>query len=149
MAILIDTNILLRLLQPHHPQCQLAERALAVLRNRNEVLHVAGQNLIELWAVATRPAELNGLGMTVQAAAGELATIKRLFSLLPEMAAIYEEWERVVVKYQVAGKNAHDARIVAAMNLHGVNQVLTFNVDDFARFQGILVIHPKAVASNQ
>jgi predicted nucleic acid-binding protein len=32
MATLIDTNVLLRLTQPHHPHCALAERAVATLR---------------------------------------------------------------------------------------------------------------------
>jgi hypothetical protein len=41
-------------LQPHHPHCAQAERAVAVLRTENEVLHVPAQNLIEFWAVATR-----------------------------------------------------------------------------------------------
>jgi len=54
MAFLIDTNILLRSLQPHHPQCALAEGAVAKLRTRNETLHVAAQNLIEFWAVEPR-----------------------------------------------------------------------------------------------
>jgi hypothetical protein len=40
MAILIDTNVLLRLMQPHHPQCAVAERAVAALRARNETLNV-------------------------------------------------------------------------------------------------------------
>ena len=72
MAILIDTNILLRLLQPHHPHCSLAERALGTLRTRNETLNVAPQNLMEFWAVATRPTSENGLGLAVETAAGEL-----------------------------------------------------------------------------
>ena len=48
MAILIDTNILLRLLQPHHPHCALVERALATLRTRNETFNITPQNLMEL-----------------------------------------------------------------------------------------------------
>lgn len=47
MAFLIDTNILLRSVQPHHPQSGVVERALAVLRTRDEVLHIATQNPIK------------------------------------------------------------------------------------------------------
>jgi hypothetical protein len=43
MAILIDTNILLRSVQRRHPQCALAEQAVAVLRTRNEKLNVTAQ----------------------------------------------------------------------------------------------------------
>jgi hypothetical protein len=69
MAFLIDTNILFRSVQPHHPQSGVVERALALLRTRHEVLHIATQNLIEFWAVATRPEAENGLGMSVEMAA--------------------------------------------------------------------------------
>ena len=64
MAILIDTNVLLRSLYPDHPHHSGAENALTVLRLRGETLCVAPQNLIEFWAVATRSRDDNGLGMT-------------------------------------------------------------------------------------
>jgi hypothetical protein len=43
MAILIDTNILLRLLQSHHPHGALVERAVATLRGRNETFSTIGK----------------------------------------------------------------------------------------------------------
>jgi predicted nucleic acid-binding protein len=55
MAVLLDTNILLRLLQPHHPHSPLAERALNILRKRNEVLNLTAQNLVEFWAADYAP----------------------------------------------------------------------------------------------
>jgi hypothetical protein len=48
MAVLTEPNILLRLLQPHHPHSKVAQRALDILRARNEVLNVVSQNLVEL-----------------------------------------------------------------------------------------------------
>jgi predicted nucleic acid-binding protein len=47
----------------------------------------------------------------------------------------------------VLGKNAHDARLVAAMNVHGVTHLLTFNAADFRRFTTIQVMTPAAVLS--
>lgn len=146
MAILIDTNVLLRLLQPHHPQCASAEGAVGTLRAQDETLHITPQNLIEFWAVATRPASENGLGMTVEMAAGELAAFQRLFSLLPETALIFQEWERLVTTHQVSGKNTHDAHLVAAMNVHGITRILTFNGQDFTRYSNILAVNPANVA---
>jgi predicted nucleic acid-binding protein len=40
----------------------------------------------------------------------------------------------------------HDAHIVAAMNVYGITNLLTFNGPDFIRYPGIHVIHPKDVA---
>jgi predicted nucleic acid-binding protein len=146
MAILIDTNVLLRLLQPHHPASAVAERAVSALRARNETLHITPQYLMEFWAVATRPASENGLGMTVEAAATELAALKRLFSLLPELASTFSEWERLVTTHQVSGKATHDAHIVAMMNVHGIATILTFNVQDFTRYAQISAVHPATVS---
>ena len=145
MATLIDTNVLLRLLQPHHPQCPSAERAVGTLRGQDETLHITPQNLIEFWAVATRPASENGLGMTVEMAAGELAAFQQLFSLLPETALIFQEWERLVTTHQVSGKNTHDAHLVAAMNVHGITRILTFNGQDFTRYSNILAVNPSTL----
>ena len=103
------------------------------------------QNLIEFWAVATRPAESNGLGLEVGEAAAELDRLKTIFGLLPDTPAIYLEWERLVRAHQVKGKEAHDARIAAAMLAHGVTHILTFNGGDFKRFAGVKAVDPADV----
>jgi predicted nucleic acid-binding protein len=41
----------------------------------------------------------------------------------------------------VLGTKVHDARLVAAMNVHGIERILTFNTGDFARY-GIEVLLP-------
>jgi predicted nucleic acid-binding protein len=142
MSVLLDTNILTRAAQPGHPMHTDALDALAVLRARGEELCVVPQNLIESWAVATRPLNANGLEMNTVEAHAELTRIKSLFRLLPETPTFFPEWERLVVQHAVSGKNTHDARIVAAMNAHGVAQLLTFNGSDFKRFLGITSISP-------
>src|SRR5580704_12548116 len=71
-ATLIDTNVLLRLLQPQYTQYSIATAAVSELRRRRADLCVATQNLVEFWAVATRPVVTNGLGMSPLTIAGEL-----------------------------------------------------------------------------
>lgn len=139
MPVLVDTNILLRLAQPHHPSAFLATRALRSLRAANEVMHITQQNLVEFWVVTTRPAAANGLEYTTEQAAREIGALRRLFDLLPELP-LQDEWERLVTHYSVSGKNAHDARLVAAMIVHGVESILTFNTQDFARYAEIRVL---------
>lgn len=103
------------------------------------------QNLIELWTVATRPLGENGLGMTAAKAASELERIKGIFLFLPETPAIYPACEALVTQYQVMGKPAHDARLVAAMQVHNLTAILTFDKTGFSRFPGIEVVHPDQV----
>ena len=81
-AALIDTNVLLRLLQPLHPQYPVAARALSELYKQKVDFCIAPQNLVEFWVVATRPIALNGLGMSPLTVAGQVQTLRALFRIL-------------------------------------------------------------------
>jgi predicted nucleic acid-binding protein len=145
MNFLVDTNILGRMAEPGHPQHQLAVDAIVAIDARGDSLYLVPQGLYEFWVVATRPTTVNGLGLSVQEAASELARLKSLFPLLFDTPAVYPEWERLVTVHQVTGKSAHDARLVAAMAVHGLTHILSFNAADFARYAGITAVHPAAV----
>jgi predicted nucleic acid-binding protein len=145
MAVLIDTNILLRSTQPHDSYFLAAESAVSVLGLAEEPMVITVQNLIEFWAVATRAMKSNGLGLSLPTATREIANFKDMFRILPESDQILHEWEDLVKRYGVSGKNAHDARLVAAMNVNGIDKILTFNTSDFTRFQEIQVLDPHLV----
>lgn len=57
MPFLVDTNVLLRSIDPAHPMNPVAVRALMTLRTQGEPLCITPQNLIEFWNVYTRPVE--------------------------------------------------------------------------------------------
>jgi predicted nucleic acid-binding protein len=146
MSYLVDTNVLLRLVQKNHPMRPDARRALLTLRQQGEELFIIPQNIIEFWAVATRPLASNGLGLTVNEVTREIRKLKRIFTLRPDSPAIFTEWERLVTQHQVMGKQVHDARLVAAMKAHGLSHILTFNTDDFKRFTDITPVSPQTIA---
>jgi predicted nucleic acid-binding protein len=148
MNIPLDTNILTRMAQVGHVQQPIATNAVNALVLRGDIPCLFPQSLYEFWVVLTRPVAVNGLGFTAQQAAAELSRLKGLFPLLPDTPAIYPEWERLVAVYQVTGKNAHDARLVAAMTIHGLTHLLTFNTGDFARYPGITAIDPTTIMSS-
>jgi predicted nucleic acid-binding protein len=54
------------------------------------------------------------------------------------------EWKQLVVRHGVQGSKVHDARLVATMNIHGIRRILTFNTDDFTRYD-IDAIHPSSL----
>ncbi len=145
--MLIDSNVIIRTLQPRSPQLAQARDALRILRDRDEPLALAEQNLVEIWTVATRPQSQNGLGYSIEQAAAELTRLKAFFIILSASEKIYPFWESLVIQFRVAGKQAHDARLVAAMKVHGLRSILTFDTSDFKRFPGIEVIHPADVIS--
>jgi predicted nucleic acid-binding protein len=144
----MDTNILLRGAQPSHPLHADAVNAQITLRKRGDQPCIVAQNLIEFRAVATRPAAVNGLGMTQPQAAQELIHLKALYPLFREAPEILAEWERLVSVYGAEGKQNHDARLVAAMIVHSIPAVLTFNRDDFTRYAEITVFTPQAVLTS-
>jgi predicted nucleic acid-binding protein len=103
------------------------------------------QSLYEFWVVATRPREQNGLGLSAVEAQARLDEFQKLFTLKTDRPEIYAEWKQLVTQHSVMGKPAHDARIAAAMKVHGITHLLTFNVGDFKRFQQITVVSPTEV----
>jgi predicted nucleic acid-binding protein len=144
MRILADSNVFLRSIQPGHPHFSDADRAIAHLLASGDEICIVPQNLYEFWSVATRPVAQNGLALPLARVSAELSRLKNLFTLLPDLPSILPEWERLVVAHSVVGRNAHDARLVAAMLVHGVSHLLTFDIGDFQRFP-ITVISPASV----
>jgi predicted nucleic acid-binding protein len=146
MNVLLDTNILARMAQPGTAPYQVAVDAVTALQLRGDTPCLVPQALYEFCVVLTRPVAVNGLGLSAPQADAELARVLGLFPLVfPDTPGIFPEWRRLVANHQVLGKNAHDARLAAAMNVHGLTHLLTFNPAHFARFPGITTIDPAAV----
>ena len=85
--------------------------------------------------------------MSIPRATSELRRLKSMFALLPDTPATYPVWESLVIRYQVSGKPAYDARLVAAMQVHGLTSVVTFDRTGFSRYVGIEVVHPADAAA--
>src|SRR5688572_22518381 len=117
-----------------------AVAALDRILHGRDILYVTPQNIVEFWAVCTRPIDRNGLGLAPEEAERQTLQLESFLTILPETAVIYPEWRRLVVKYAVAGVQVHDAKLVAAMNVYGIKHVLTFNRDDFERFTEVQVV---------
>ena len=142
---LADTNILLRLVQMTSGQHRIARAAITKLRGSGTRTFIVTQNLVEFWSVATRPVTANGLGYSPLVADRLIDRFERLFSLLPDDPLIHAEWRKLVVNASIVGRQAHDARLAAAMIVHRIPQILTFNVADFRRYPGITPLDPAAV----
>ncbi len=145
MSYLVDTNVLLRLINSHNSQYAQAQNAINKLLRQDVELNIVPQNLFEFWVVATRPANVNGLGLSVEEATQEMALLKQLFAIKASNPSILTVWEDLVIKYQVKGKQGHDARLVAAMITHEISHILTFNVEDFTRFSEIVAVSPQMI----
>jgi predicted nucleic acid-binding protein len=146
MSVLVDTNILLRRTQLAHTLHPIAMKSVARLLASGEPVYFTPQNIAEFWNVATRPLANNGLGFPVSLVLVEVEKIERILTLLPDAPAIYAEWKRLVVKHSVQGVKVHDTRLVAAMAVHGIGRILTFNADDFNRYD-VEVLDPAVIGA--
>lgn len=145
MRVLVDTNILLRSAQPNHPLCYQATRALSKLLRQNDSVFFCPQNIAELWNVATRPANRNGLGFWHEEALQEVTSIEESLILLPDVPAIYAAWKRIVHDHKVQGAKVYDARLVAVMGVYAVESILSFNSADFKRYDVVTALNPASL----
>jgi predicted nucleic acid-binding protein len=148
MRYLIDTNILLRFFDRQDPRNSDILAALDILTTNNAEVYICGQVLIEYWAAATRPREVNGLGLSPQQADVNLADIETLFECLPEPFDVIDRWRQLAREYSVSGKQAHDTRIAAFMLAYNITHILTLNSNDFSRYEGIIPITPHELINN-
>jgi predicted nucleic acid-binding protein len=143
----LDTNIVLRLTDTSSPQYLTILKAISSLKEENHELFLSPQVLIEFWSVATRPLEVNGFGWPTEAVRSEIDKLLDLFPLLPETPAVFDEWLLLVTNKNKVGKQAHDARLAAFLNIHGITHLLTFNVADFKNY-GITAVSPDEILAH-
>jgi predicted nucleic acid-binding protein len=116
----VDTNILLAASDPSRPRHREAFEILQRWPGLEATLFASGQVLREYLAVATRPLQANGLGLTRAEALDNVHQLLRRLHLLDEDGRSREELLTLVRDIEVAGKQIHDANIVATMIAGGV-----------------------------
>jgi predicted nucleic acid-binding protein len=148
VSVLVDTSCLLRLSGENDAREAATQAAMDQLTGEGRTLSVAPQNFVEFRAVATRPAAVNGLGLTLAEVEVELDRFNELFLVLPE-DGFFPEWRRLCLLAGVSGKQVHDTRLVAVCVVSGVQTILTWNPKDFLRFvafvPGLTILTPDAV----
>lgn len=143
---LLNTNIILRLFDSSNEQHRIATDAISHLLTKGHDCLLIPQVLIEFWAVATRPVEVNGFGWTIEQTRNVLNQLIDRFPLLEDSPQIFLNWLDLVTTRNVKGKRTHDARIVAIMLTHEITHLLTFNVDDFTSMTKVIVVRPQDLA---
>ena len=142
---LLDTNILLRMNKSDDPHYPLISGALRALVAQGAQFCFTSQTLGEFWNASTRPLDRNGFGLSPSETDRIARVIERDFKFLPDSRDVHDRWRRLLVAHDIKGVQVHDARLAASMYVHGVTQLLTFNVRDFQRFAGLRISHPAEV----
>jgi predicted nucleic acid-binding protein len=135
----VDTNVLVYATDPQSPWHTRATEVLNRARQEGIELVISPQILREYLAIATRPSAGEP---RVAAALENVRTFEQELKVVEDGLATVAQLFDLVERYVVAGKQVHDANLVSTMLLHGVRQILTHNVGDFARFSDLVAIVP-------
>lgn len=135
--VVVDTNVLLAATDT----TRAAHAAAMTFLNEDERrLALTPQIVREYLAVTTRPVEANGFGL---AGADAVANVKEFLddmTLLPEDAVTTAGLMDLIRGRAAAGRQVHDATIVATALAHGADAIVTDNTRHFSRFGDVIVI---------
>lgn len=132
-----DTNVLLSAVDRKRPLNRQALHVLNELPNRGVELCISGQIVREYLVVSTRPVAVNGLGQSARHALENVEAILARSTLLEETLEVSDGLRALVKRLRCTGKQVHDANVVATMLGHRVRHLITGNLADFHRFEGI------------
>lgn len=130
----LDTNVLLAATDEARDQHESAVAALNSWPAAGIVLYTSGQILREYLAVATRPVDHNGQGLTQSAAVANAREFRSRLHLMNEDEKVSNRLLTLLGTVACAGKQVHDANVVATMLVAGVGTIVTANTSDFVRF---------------
>jgi hypothetical protein len=98
MAYLLDSNILLRYVEPAHPMYPDAVNAVAALLAAGEQVCILPQSVSGFWNVCARPADKNGLGWTPAQTDAEVSLIVGVVSFLASISLfVWIKYESVAL----------------------------------------------------
>ena len=130
----VDTNLLIYSTRPSSAFHSRATAALAGAARLESRLAISRQVIREYLAVVTRP----GGGSEPISMADALADVERFAAAVEVLEDGPEVGLRLVGlcrSVALAGRQVHDANIVATMLAHGETRLLTANRSDFQRFE--------------
>jgi predicted nucleic acid-binding protein len=146
MRYLLDSGILIRLVNREAALHSVIRQAIRKLKNDHHECMATLQNLCEFWNVCTRPETARGgLGLTFDETYQRLRTIERIATILPDLPSILERWKELVVEHKIQGVQVHDTRLVAQMDVYRITSIITLNPSDFHRFGHIRTYTPEAI----
>ena len=146
-SYLLDTNVVLRLIDRRDPKHPICCAAVDVLLKRQDEVCLAPQVLVEFWVVATRPTKNNGLGWNPDVTDRYVDQLCEQFRLYLERPDLFDLWRQLVSHSAICGKRAHDARVAAFVVAHSIKAVVTLDPNDFHGF-GIDVVEPDMLAAH-
>lgn len=137
--IFVDTNVLVYATQATAPWHADARRALTDWRSRGAELWISRQVLREYLSTLSRPQTISA-PMPMPVLVQDIRQFESLFIVAEDGPIVTAQLLDLLTAISCAGKQIHDANIVATMLTHGVNKLLTHNERDFSRFAALITV---------
>jgi predicted nucleic acid-binding protein len=135
--VVVDTNVLLAATD----RSRAAHEAATSLLNEDERrLALTPQIVREYLAVVTRPVAANGFGLSAADAVANVRQFVEDMDVLSEDAVTTARLIDLVGGRAAAGKQVHDANVVAVALAHRASAIVTDNARHFARFDTLIAI---------
>jgi predicted nucleic acid-binding protein len=136
VRVMLDTNVLIAATDEGRAEHHDALTVVNDWAAGNTELCTSGQVLREYLAVATRPVAMNGLGLNLPDALGNVSAIRERTTLLAEDAKVADRLVGRLGALEIRRHHGHDANLVATMLVYGIRTIVTMSIADFARFAG-------------
>lgn len=140
-SLFLDTNILVYANVIQAPQHQLALETIKQRSAAGHALWISRQIIREYLATVTRPQRF-AAPMPMPVALARVRYFLHAFNVAEDSADTTDRLLVLLEHIPTGGSQVHDANIVATMQVHGIRQLLTHNVGDFARFAHLITIVP-------
>jgi predicted nucleic acid-binding protein len=137
----VDTNVLVYSTVASAPPHALALQRLVALRQAGVELWISRPVLREYIATLTRP-QTYSRPVPAAVVAADVAYFQTVLHIAEDGPAVTANLLHLLTTVPVAGRQVHDANIVATMLAHGVPKLLTHNTADFARFAAVITVVP-------
>jgi predicted nucleic acid-binding protein len=138
----VDTNMLLRAFYDTFPEHKTCRALFDRLVSEDYELWISRQVIREYLVQTTHPRTFS-TQLSLETVTGQLNNITSICYVADETDIVTTNLLGLLKDYPTAGKQVHDANIVATMLAYDINTLLTLNIDDFKRFEDkITLISP-------
>lgn len=139
-TLFVDTNVLLIATDEFRALHQEAMQLLSGSATQGLSLAISGQVLREYLVVATRPVDVNGLGLSTEVAVANFNEFLGSLNMCEETVEVSRRLRQLALAHDLQGKRLHDANIVATMEAHGISALVTQNAGDFTPFEDVAIL---------
>jgi predicted nucleic acid-binding protein len=135
--VFLDTNVLVYASRSTAPEHAASRAVLARLEADASPLWISQQVLREYLAAVTRP-QATSPPLPMATALADVRSFLASFEIAEDNSAVLDRLLELLAVHPVAGKQVHDANLVATMLAHRLDRLFTYNAADFQRFAGVI-----------